>query len=125
MEDLKDRIKRLRGEAKLSKSAVARECGVSHQAVMKWENGDTQNLKLSNLVSLASVFRVQLGDLLAGTTLSPLTRPPLTAREQVGPYLPAEEQEILAAFRAADATARSLLQAQARAILEAHKRKRA
>lgn len=66
-ETLGARIKRLRIERKMSKTALGKEMGLSRVAVTKWENGDTKNLRNDNLVKLAQVFLITLEELLTGT----------------------------------------------------------
>lgn len=58
MEDLGQRIKRLREAAGLSQQQLGEKVGVSRIAVRKWEIGQTSNLKLDNLMSLCRLFRV-------------------------------------------------------------------
>ena len=59
MEDLGQRIKRLRETAGLSQQQLGEKVGVSRIAVRKWEIGQTSNLKLDNLMSLCRLFRVR------------------------------------------------------------------
>lgn len=64
METLAQRIKRLRAANGLSQAALGNACQVSRVAVTKWENGDTENLKLINLKRLASAFHISVGELI-------------------------------------------------------------
>lgn len=66
MERINDRIKRLRDQAGMSQGALARAAGVTRPAVSKWENGDTENLKLSNLIKLCQIFRLTADELIGG-----------------------------------------------------------
>lgn len=66
MERINDRIKRLRDQAGMSQGALARAVGVTRPAVSKWENGDTENLKLSNLIKLCQIFRLTADELIGG-----------------------------------------------------------
>ena len=66
METLGQRIKRLREERALSQQQVATAANVSRVAVTKWENGQTANLKLENLLSICDLFDVAVEDLIRG-----------------------------------------------------------
>lgn len=50
----------------MSQGALARAVGVTRPAVSKWENGDTENLKLSNLIKLCQIFRLTADELIGG-----------------------------------------------------------
>ena len=81
MERINDRIKRLRDQAGMSQGALARVVGVTRPAVSKWENGDTENLKLSNIVKLCQIFRVSADELIGGDLA--LERPTGTYRHAI------------------------------------------
>ena len=66
MERINDRIKRLRDQAGMSQGELARVVGVTRPAVSKWENGDTENLKLSNIVKLCQIFCLSADELIGG-----------------------------------------------------------
>ena len=127
MERLSERITRLRTERGLSRRAVGEACQVSHVAVGKWENGETENIKLSNLLSLARLFGTTVGDLLQerqARTGTALTTKSEVREPDVDGYRDSDESTLIRAFRAADSSARSLLIAQARSILATHTRTR-
>lgn len=67
METLGARIKRLRTAKGLSQEALGSLCEVSRVAVTKWENGDTENIKLANLKKLCTVFRISVAELIDAT----------------------------------------------------------
>ena len=65
------RIKRLReGKAKLNREQLGTAVGVSRQAVKKWEDGDTQNMKLANVMKLCSIFKISAEELITGKSLN-------------------------------------------------------
>lgn len=66
MEKLSARIKRLREDARLTQSQLASRVDVSRVAVTKWESGQTENLKLANLVALCKVFSKTADEMLSG-----------------------------------------------------------
>lgn len=55
---LAERITKAREAAGLSKSDLARECGVSPSSVSQWENGETKTLEGENLVRAAAALHV-------------------------------------------------------------------
>lgn len=65
-ESLNERIKRLRIARHLSQEDLASRCGVSRVAVSKWESGDTENLRLDNLVALANEMQIGVMELITG-----------------------------------------------------------
>ncbi len=66
MERLNERIKNLRNRTGMSQGALARAAGVTRPAVSKWESGDTENLKLVNIVRLCQIFHVTADELIGG-----------------------------------------------------------
>ena len=69
MKTIADRIKDFRLEKKLSQEALAAAVGVSRVAVTKWESGQTENLKLSNITELCRIFKTSYEFLITGTAL--------------------------------------------------------
>jgi transcriptional regulator with XRE-family HTH domain len=119
MERLSERIARLRIEKQLSQRAVGGACGVSHVAVGKWESGQTENIKLANLLALARLFGMSASELLQEPSLGvAYTSTPVQVAQQRDEYnvITDDEQLILTAYRMADETGRSLLLAQARTL---------
>ena len=62
MESMGKRIKRIREDLKLTQQEVATRVGVSRVAVTKWENGDTDNLKLKNVVAILKLFKIRFNE---------------------------------------------------------------
>lgn len=66
-----ERIKRLREAKGLTQEELGRRCGVSKSAVSQWENGDTQNLRLTSLLKLLDVLGTDLRYLVYGADRAP------------------------------------------------------
>lgn len=66
MSAINERIKNYRTAQSLSQKEVGDACGVSRVAVTKWENGATENMKLSNLVGMVKLFKVSFDELIVG-----------------------------------------------------------
>lgn len=64
MATLSERIARLRTDRQMSQHDLGKRLGVSHVSVGKWETGQTQNLKLKNLIALCRLFGISADDLL-------------------------------------------------------------
>ena len=56
-------LKKRRMELGLTQEQVGDACGVSKTAVMKWENGQTKNMRRDRLVKLASVLQISILDI--------------------------------------------------------------
>lgn len=65
-ETLAERIKAIRLAAKDNLSQAGEKVGVSRQAFDKWEKGDTENMKLGNLLRFCDRYRVNLEALIRG-----------------------------------------------------------
>lgn len=63
---LADRIKAIRIAAGDSPADAGKKVGVSRQAFNKWEQGDTENMKLGNLMRFCDRYQVNLEPLLRG-----------------------------------------------------------
>ena len=63
--ELKDRLKQLRAEAKLSQGDLANKIFVSRTLVSKWESGDRYPSK-DNLARLAVLFQIPQEELIGG-----------------------------------------------------------
>lgn len=63
---ISDTLTLLRESRDYSLTEVGRHVGVSRQAVKKWENGDTANLKLENLKAICRLYGISADDLIAG-----------------------------------------------------------
>lgn len=65
-ETLAERIKAIRLAAKDNLSQAGEKVGVSRQAFDKWEKGDTENMKLENLLRFCDRYRVNFEALIRG-----------------------------------------------------------
>lgn len=66
MHDVSKFLRHLREGKGWSLSALAHRLEVSRQAVAKWENGNTENLKLENLRRLCTLYRITPDEILWG-----------------------------------------------------------
>ena len=64
--DLSNRIKAIRVAANDTPAKAAEKVGVSRQAFTKWENGNTENMKLSNLLRFCDKYNTDIECLLRG-----------------------------------------------------------
>ncbi|MCL2587907.1 MAG: helix-turn-helix domain-containing protein [Oscillospiraceae bacterium] len=69
---LGERIKEQRSKHGFSQEKIAELVGISRQAVTKWESGQSVP-SMANLMTLAEIFGVSLGDLTGGVNDSMLT----------------------------------------------------
>ena len=119
---LADRIKAIRTAAGDTPAKVGKKVGVSRQAVDKWERGDTENMKLGNLLRFCDLYHVDVEALIRGD--GPLWTPPFdpsqhfpapdgghhVAQSMAGEYhLTTDERRLLDGFRLADAKTRQIL----------------
>lgn len=63
---LAETIKTIRTAAGDSPAAAAKKVGVSRQGYVKWEQGDTKNMKLGNLITFCDSYKVGVDELLRG-----------------------------------------------------------
>ena len=63
---ISDRIKQERERLGLSQRELGDRVGVTRAAVSKWENGDTQNMQLKNLLTLCETLNVEVRHLVHG-----------------------------------------------------------
>ena len=71
--ELKDRLKSARIQAGLTQAAVAREFGITPQAVSQWERGETLP-EIRNIPRIAAALRLDAAELLE--TILPYPRKP-------------------------------------------------
>ena len=64
--NLANRIKKIREDAGDNPNIAAKKVGISRPAYVKWEAGDTENMKLKNLTSFCDKYHVDVVDLLGG-----------------------------------------------------------
>lgn len=72
--NLSSRIKERRAVLGLTQQDVATKVGVSRVAVTKWENGDSQNIRLGNLLTLSKCLDCSVLWLISGKD-TPATAP--------------------------------------------------
>jgi transcriptional regulator with XRE-family HTH domain len=109
-ESIGKRIKRLRESLQMTQAQVADRIGVSRVAVTKWESGDTQSLKFSNLSRLLQLFAISYDELVGKVQKPDLPRPVslVQATEQDGGDASTkEERQLLDAFRQLSSSDRS------------------
>lgn len=120
MERINERIKRFREQAGMSQGALARAVGVSRPAVSKWENGDTENLKLGNLIRLCQIFTISADKLIGAdaygqskvvTTCEPLAEYRVDAATKM-------PESILTAYDGLTEDGRRLVKAQIEVAIE-------
>lgn len=68
---LANRIKKIRIDAGDSPQAAADKVGVSRQGYVKWETGDTANMKLGNLRTFCDKYGVNIATLISGEKTYP------------------------------------------------------
>ncbi len=114
-----DRIKAIRTAAGDSSATVGKRVGVSRQAVDKWERGDTENMKLGNLLRFCDSYHVNVEALIRGegnlweigNKGSADFASTLRAAEptQCEYHLTTDELRLIQWFRSADEQARAIL----------------
>jgi transcriptional regulator with XRE-family HTH domain len=70
MDKIGKRINSLRLLAGKTPEQYARLIGVSRQALLKWERGDTENIKIRNLVRISSCHNISLDELIMGKAVA-------------------------------------------------------
>ena len=63
---LSETLRSLRESRGWSLGDAARRLHLSRQAISKWESGDTENIKLANLIALCELYSLSVDSLLAG-----------------------------------------------------------
>lgn len=89
MDTLAQRIHRLREACNLSQQQLADRLNISRVAVTKWESGQTENMKIDNLLALSDFFGLSIDELITGK------------RPETAASLSKEEQTLLDAWRSA------------------------
>lgn len=67
MDSLAKRIEAIRIKAGDTPNSAAKKLGISRQAYVKWENGDTANMRLGNLTAFCEKYKVDIAELISGT----------------------------------------------------------
>lgn len=83
------RIRQLREARNLSQQQLADRLNISRVAVTKWESGETENMKIDNLLALSDFFGLSIDELITGK------------RPETAASLSKDEQTLLAAWRSA------------------------
>ena len=60
--NLANRIKKIREDYGDNPNIAAKKVGISRTAYVKWEAGDTENMKLKNLTSFCDKYHVDVVD---------------------------------------------------------------
>ena len=89
MDTLAQRIHRLREARNLSQQQLADRLNISRVAVTKWESGQTENMKIDNLLALSDFFGLSIDELITGK------------RPETASSLSKEEQTLLTTWRSA------------------------
>lgn len=64
-----ERIRELRKHYKYTQEVLGEKCGVKKSSVSMWENGDTKNIKIDNIIGLAKAFNMSIDELLIDKSL--------------------------------------------------------
>lgn len=129
MELLAEKIKRLRTARQLTQLQLAKKTGVSRVAVTKWENGDTENLKLANLKRLCAAFDMSVTDLLdekASLGVNQLNADYKIPPQKNGATLMSDRQDpdiaaVVAMMQATDKAGRSVSRVAVKVALDAYR----
>lgn len=125
---LSDLIKKIRADAGDTPAAAATKAGVSRPAYLKWESGDTENMKIRNLIKYCDAYKISIEKFVRGK-IEPASNIGKAAAEptpiyQVHSQQPEqtdEERELLAGFRVATPETRDNMMYQARTALKTTK----
>ena len=77
MEEMGDRLRRLRTEHNLTQEEVGKYIGVQRSAINKYENGNVENIKRSTIAKLAQLYHVSPTHLMALDDLDEQDQEPL------------------------------------------------
>ena len=80
---INERIKAIRQDAGDNPNSAARRLGLSRPGYIKWENADTENMKLGNLLKFCDVYNQDIAELITG---EPASQKSHKACEPVAPY---------------------------------------
>jgi len=80
-DNLAETIKNIRTSVGDTPAAAAKKVGVSRQGYLKWELGDTKNMKLGNLIMFCDAYHVGIEALIRGS-LSISQTPPANDGEK-------------------------------------------
>lgn len=116
-------FKTIRTAAGDTPAEAARKVGISRQGYMKWESGDTANVKIGHLTIFCDKYNVEINALIRGRIEyigKPSPENPVLEETlgiyQVKPPDP-DEALLVEAYRKADVTVKRMMLAQAREVL--------
>lgn len=119
----------MRDRRGLSQGQLARSVGVTRPAVSKWENGETENLKLVNILKLCQFFRISADELLGGeiAAIDALATKQLHANEPPASYVSNQygsciPERLTTAYAKLNAEARKIVDAQMEIAIETARR---
>jgi DNA-binding XRE family transcriptional regulator len=126
---LAERIAKIRKDAEDSPAKAAEWAGVSRQAYMKWEQGNTENMKLGNLLKFCDHYHVNIEALIRGSDHLHYSLPtdapqvvlvaregkPMTDERQL---LDADQQRLIAGYNVASEETRQTMLAIADVALQ-------
>jgi transcriptional regulator with XRE-family HTH domain len=127
---LSDLIKEIRSEAGDTPAAAAAKAGVSRPAYLKWESGDTENMKIRNLVKFCDAYKISVEKFVRGRIerITYGVQPASIAAETATLYAVTaqaehtnEERDLIAGFRVATPETRDNMMYQARTALKTAK----
>ncbi len=70
MDTIGRKIRELRTQRGLTPEQLAKNVGVSRIAVLKWENGSAQNIKIANILKICDIFGLTADELLRDTPVN-------------------------------------------------------
>lgn len=82
---LSERIKKIRTDAGDTPAAAALKLGISRQGYVKWESGDTENMKLGNLIAFCDKYHVDVAELITGRCADTQAKATTLQAAQVSP----------------------------------------
>lgn len=119
---LGEQIKAIREAAGHSHEAAGKLVGISRQAFKKWETGDTENIKLGNLLRFCDKYHINIESLLRGT----ISASPAIEHYEKTPNITLvvanepnpDEREVIEGYRAASPEVKEMFLALARQALQ-------
>ncbi|MCG9078961.1 helix-turn-helix transcriptional regulator [Laribacter hongkongensis] len=102
MDTIATRIKKLREARNLTQKQVADAVKVSRVAVTKWENGETENLKLDNLLNICKLFDIGVEGLISG-------KDEITQKNTQSEHLSEHDRDLVIKYATADEQTKALV----------------
>lgn len=92
--DLAKTILQIRLKSGDSPAEAARKIGCSRQGYVKWEGGDTKNMKLGNLLAFCDAYKIPVEDLIRGAfVVEPMTIEEDQAKKNMHLNAPPDEKK--------------------------------